>query len=96
MSSTGPPLRQSVNVLSGTAMPWLFCGAACGLGLAVFSLTLAVAAGFVLFAVGLVRHRADPYGLFTIGFGFGFAAFMAWAMFIFFLSSSTSFGEGGS
>ena len=96
MSSTGPPLRQSVNDLPGTAMPWLLCGAACGFGLTVLSLGLAVAAGFALFAVGMVRRRADAYGMFAIGFGFGFGAYMALAIFIFLLGDSPSSGEGGS
>ena len=96
MSSTGPPLRQSVNDLSGTAMPWLLCGAACGFGLTVLSLGLAVAAGFALFTVGIVRRRADAYGMFAIGFGLGLAAYMALAISIFLLGDSPSFGEGGS
>ncbi len=96
MSSTGPTLKQSVNDLSGTAMPWLLCGAACGFGLTVLSLGLAVAGGFALFAVGMVRRRADAYGMFTIGFGCGFAAYMALAISIFLLGDSPSFGEIGS
>ena len=96
MSSTGPPLRQSVNDLSGTATPWLLCGAACGFGLTVLSPSLAVAVGFALFAVGMVRRRADAYGMFTIGFGFGFAAYMALAVSAFLLGDSPSFGEDGS
>ncbi len=89
-------MRQSVHDLSGTAMRWLLFGAACGFGLTVLSPGLAVATGFALFAVGMVRRRADAYGMFTIGFGVGFAAYMALAVLIFLLGDSPSSGEGGS
>ncbi len=77
-------------------MPWLLCGAACGVGLTVLSIGLAVAAGFALFTVGMVRRRANAYGMFTIGFGLGFAAYMVLAISISLLGDSPSFGEGGS
>ncbi len=96
MPSSGPPLRQFVNDRSATAMPWLLCGAACGFGLTVLSLSLAVAAGFALFAVGMVRRRSDAYGMFAFGFGLGFAAYMALAISISLLGDSPSFGEGRS
>ena len=61
-------------------MPWLLFGAACGFGLTVFALSLTVFAGLALFTAGLIRRRADPFGLFTLGFGLGFAVYMALAI----------------
>ncbi|MDE0607964.1 MAG: hypothetical protein OXH78_12520 [Acidimicrobiaceae bacterium] len=61
-------------------MPWLLCGAVCGFGLTVFALALTVAVGFTLFALGIARRRVDPFGLLTLGFGLGFAAYMALAI----------------
>lgn len=78
------------------AVPWFLLGAACGFGLTTWFLSLAVAGGFVLFAVGLVRRRADSYGLFTIGFGLGFAAYMVLAAVVYLLGHGPAFGEWGS
>lgn len=47
-------------------------------------------------AVGIVRRRADMYGMFALGFGLGFAAYMVSAIAVSLLGDSPSFGEGGS
>lgn len=82
MSSTGPILRQTIEIPSRKAMQWFLCGAVCGFGLTVFALALTIAVGFALFALGIVRRRADPLGLFTLGFGSGFAVYMVLAIWV--------------
>ena len=77
-------------------MPWLVCGAACGFGVAVFSLSLAVVIGGALVATGMARRRADTFGLVAAGFVFGLAAYLALAVLNSALSDSPSIGERGS
>lgn len=96
MPSTGPAVNRTDSRLARRVVPWLVCGAACGFGVAVFSLVLAFVIGGALIVTGLARRRADAFGLVAAGFVLGFAAYLAPAVLNSALSDSPSIGERGS
>lgn len=96
MPSTGPAVNRTDSSLARRVVRWLVCGAACGFGVAVFSLVLAFVIGGALIVTGLARRRADAFGLIAAGFAFGLGAYFALAVLISVLNDSPSIGERGS